>query len=94
MGFAYTVGSDGNTVVAGFSRASDIIYNNTYLEQSAPQFTTAVDVTNSGGTVPENGRHLASKYAPNTKPEPRRAPQPPTICPTRCCPIRSTGPWK
>lgn len=75
IGFAYTVGRDGNTVIrAGFGRASDIIYDNTYLNSPPPQFTTAVDVTNSGGTnFLQNGGISPAKYAPNKNLTPAQA---------------------
>ena len=68
LGMAWTPGTSGNTVIrAGFSRATDIIYDNLYLNSPPPQFTTAVDVTGAGGTnFLKNGGISAALYAPNT----------------------------
>jgi hypothetical protein len=68
LGLAFTPGQSGNTVIrAGFSRATDVIYDNLPLNSPPPQFTTAVDVTNAGGSnFLKNGGISPTLYAPNT----------------------------
>ncbi|HLK68054.1 MAG TPA: carboxypeptidase regulatory-like domain-containing protein [Bryobacteraceae bacterium] len=68
IGLAWTPEASGNTVIrAGFSRATDIIYDNLPLNSPPPQFTTAVDVTGAGGSnFLKNGGISAALYAPNT----------------------------
>ncbi len=68
IGLAYTLGHSGNTVIrTGFSRATDIIYDNIPLNSPPPQFTTAVDLTNAGGSnFLKNGGISPTVYAPNT----------------------------
>jgi hypothetical protein len=75
LGVAYTPGTSGNTVFrAGFSRATDVIYDNLPLNSPPPQFTTAVDVTNAGGSnFLKNGGISAALYAPQTNYTPAQA---------------------
>jgi Carboxypeptidase regulatory-like domain len=75
LGLAWTPRKDGNTVIrAGFSRATDVIYDNLPLNSPPPQFTTAVDVT--GGSALnflKNGGISPTLYAPNTSYTPAQA---------------------
>jgi Carboxypeptidase regulatory-like domain len=66
LGLAYTV--DNNTVIrAGFSRATDVIYDNLPLNSPPPQFTTAVSVLGqSGSNFLKNGGISPALYAPST----------------------------
>ena len=67
VGIAYTPDKSGNTVIrAGFSRATDVIYDNLPLNSPPPQFTTAVDVTGAAGSnFLKNGGISAASNAPS-----------------------------
>ncbi len=66
IGMAYTPNLNGNTVFrAGFSRSTDIIYDNLPLNSPPPQFTTAVNLQGVTGTnFLANGGINAAKYQP------------------------------
>jgi hypothetical protein len=68
LGIAYTPDKNGNTVIrAGFSRATDVIYDNLPLNSPPPQFTTAVTVTGAAGSnFLKNGGISPTLYAPST----------------------------
>ena len=68
MGIAYTPDKNGNTVIrAGFSRATDVIYDNLPLNSPPPQFTTAVTVTGAAGSnFLKDGGISPTLYAPST----------------------------
>ena len=66
VGIAYTPGTSGNTVIrAGFSRATDIIYDNLPLNSPPPQFTTAVSLNGlTGNNFLANGGINPAIYQP------------------------------
>src|ERR1035437_1942838 len=68
LGIAYTPDKSGNTVIrAGFSRATDVIYDNLPLNSPPPQFATAVSVTGAAGSnFLKNGGISPTLYAPST----------------------------
>jgi hypothetical protein len=66
LGLAYALDSSGTTVVrAGFSRATDVIYDNIPVNGPPPQFTTSVNLTGTtGSNFLQNGGISAAKYQP------------------------------
>lgn len=68
IGLAYSPGSDGKTVIrAGFSRATDLVYDNIPVNGPPPQFTTSVNLQGTTGTnFLSNGGISAAKYQPAT----------------------------
>jgi hypothetical protein len=66
IGIAYSLDSAGTTVVrAGFSRATDIIYDNIGVNGPPPQFTTSVTLTGAtGNNFLQGGGISAAKNQP------------------------------
>jgi hypothetical protein len=66
LGIAYTPTQSGNTVFrAGFSRSTDVIYDNLPLNSPPPQFTTAVNLQGvTGSNFLKNGGINSAKYSP------------------------------
>jgi len=66
IGVAWSLDSSGSTVVrAGFSRATDVIYDNIGVNGPPPQFTTSVSLTGATGNgFLQGGGISAAKYQP------------------------------
>ena len=66
VGLAYTLDPAGNTVIrAGFSRATDIVYDNLPLNSPPPQLTTTVNLQGITGTnFLKSGGITSAAYAP------------------------------
>lgn len=66
LGVAYSPGGNGDTVIRlGFSRATDVVYDNVPVNGPPPQFTTSVNLQGTTGTdFLKNGGISSAKYQP------------------------------
>jgi hypothetical protein len=66
IGIAYSPGTNGDTVIRlGFSRATDLVYDNVPVNGPPPQFTTSVNLQGTTGSdFLKNGGISAAKFQP------------------------------